>query len=149
MSRVLASVLLLLLSVAALAQQPPDKKDAELKWAREIASDFLSAGLRQDHVQASVLVASDLKKAVEKDRTTLDSFLSSHFSTLRMQGAKTWTFASEIIAPDKDEAVFRGQCTGDTGEADITVRVVKEKESGKWRVHLFAIGRWKKKKDSK
>jgi hypothetical protein len=44
------------------------------------------------------------------------------------------------MAPDKDEALFRGTFKGKKGEAAFSLRVVKEKDSGKWRVSFFAAG---------
>ena len=49
----------------------------------------------------------------------------------------------EEIAPDKDEAVFRGSFKGKKGEATFSLRVVKEKDGGKWRVSFFAAGPYK------
>jgi hypothetical protein len=42
-----------------------------------------------------------------------------------------------------DEAAFRGAFRRKNGEATFAVRVVKEKDSGKWRVGFFAAGEFK------
>jgi len=144
MARVLAGWLLLLLSVAASAQEKTDKKVAELKWAKTLVTDFLSAGTKREYDQATVLLSEELKKALEKSSEPGRTFVSNRFSVY-LKGAKDWSITSEDIAPDQDEAVFRGVSSLGQEEAPFTVRVVKEKDSGKWRVNLFKVGEWKKK----
>jgi hypothetical protein len=48
-----------------------------------------------------------------------------------------------MVAPDKDEVMLEGMLTGlfrDEVEAPFTVRVVKVKESGRWRIDYFLFG---------
>jgi hypothetical protein len=142
MTRVLACWLLLACA-AAPAQEKPEKKDAELKWAKTVVTDFMTAGLRGEHDQLSVMLSADLKKALEKTSEPDRTFVYNRFAVY-LKGTKAWS-SSEEIAPDQDEATFRGTCTGEEGQAEFTVRVVKEKDSGKWRVHLFSVSPWKKK----
>jgi hypothetical protein len=143
MTRALTCLLLLLPCAAEPAQDRPDKKAAELKWAKEVVTDFMTAGLRGEHNQAVVLLSAELKKALESTSEPDRTFVYNRFGVY-LNGAKAWSVSKEEIAPDMDEAVFRGTCTGDEGQAEFTVRVVKEKDTGKWRVHLFSVGRWKK-----
>jgi hypothetical protein len=120
------------------------KKAAELKWAKEVVTDFMSAGTQREYDQATVLLSAELRKALEKSSEPGSTFVQNRFSVYLKQ-AKDWTITSEAIAPDEDEAVFRGKSSLDDMEAEYTVRVVKEKDSGKWRVNLFTVGKWKKK----
>jgi hypothetical protein len=50
---------------------------------------------------------------------------------------------SEEMAPDKDEASFRGTFKGKKAEAEFSIRVSKEKDGGKWRVCFFTAGEYK------
>ena len=126
----------------ALCGHKPDKKAQELKWAKGIVSDFVSAGARQADDQAVLLLSSDFIKSIKEQKTTPDSYVHSRFFNLTEAKA---SITSEEMAPDNDEAVFRGTLAAEIGEADFTIRVVKEKDSGKWRVNYLVVGRLKKK----
>jgi hypothetical protein len=139
--RHLLSILCSVLLIATLpAAAEEARKEVELKWAKETATDFLDAGLQRNYASAETLATADFKKTLKEARTSSITFL---LSTVVNQGAESWSIAREEIAPDMDEAVFRGAFRGKSGEATFTVRVVKEKDSGKWRVGFFAAGEFK------
>jgi hypothetical protein len=150
-------VLLLLVVVSALvmddcgadasAQDRPDKKTAKLRWANAVATDFMTAGVRGEYEQATLLLSDELKKAIQNSGEPGPTFIGNRFN-IALQGAKSWSITTANIAPDYDEAVFRGIASRDDEEAEFTVRVGKEKETGTWRVNLFLAGAWKKKGDS-
>jgi hypothetical protein len=157
MSRTLACCLLLLAAPASLPAQdkgdpkvdPGDaKKAAELKWIKALVGDFMDAGFRGEYDQATVLLSAELRKALDGSTEPGRTFVGNRFGPhLISQGAKTWSLTSDEISPELDEAVVRGIAAGDDGMAEFTVRVTKE--NGKWRVHQFTVGNWKKKaKDS-
>jgi len=141
--RFLAGLLLLGTGAVAAQDAAEVKKAAELRWAMEVARDFLTAGTRGEYDQATVLLAADLKQALEKSSEPGPTFLNNRF-TGHLRSAKTWSFGAGEIAPDMDESVHRGKFSGEAGEADFTVRVAKEKDGGKWRVNQFTVGEWKK-----
>jgi hypothetical protein len=97
-------VYLLLFCVPLTANEGDAKKEAELKWAKEVATDFLPGGMQSNYASAEALVTADFRKTL------------------------------------KDEVLFQGTCKGKKGEAAFSLRVVKEKDSGKWRVSFFAVG---------
>lgn len=144
MARVLACSLLLLACVAAAAQDKSDKKEAELKWAKGVVNDFMTAGIRGEYEQAAILLADELKKTLAPTSQPDTTFITNRFART-LNGTKSWSIAAEEMSPDQDEACFRGTCTGERGEVEFSARVVKEKESGKWRVLQFTVGEWKKK----
>ena len=109
------------------------KKDAEMKWAKEVATDFLRAGLNRDFSTAETLVTADFKKALKEANLTVADRLREVVNN----GAESWAVTSEEMAPDQDEAVVRGTFKGKNGEAEFSVRVTKEKVGGKWRVCFF------------
>jgi hypothetical protein len=112
------------------------KKDAEMKWAKEVATDFLRAGLNRDYSTAETLVTADFKRALKEANLTVGDRLRAVVN----DGAESWVVTSEEMAPDQDEAVVRGTFKGKNGEAEFSVRVTKEKEGGKWRVCFFTAG---------
>jgi hypothetical protein len=139
MARFLTCVFLCALALPA-ARGEDDKK-AELAWAKEVATDFLNAGLSGNYASAEVLATAEFKKALQESGPSSVTFLLS--SAAAGGGAESWSITTEEIAPDRDEAVFRGSLKGKKGEAAFSVRVVKEKDGGKWRVGFFAAGPYK------
>jgi hypothetical protein len=121
----------LLFSATDLEAGDEAKKKAELKWAKEVTADFLDAGLTGNYASAEALLTADFKKALKEGKESVASLFNGP------RGAKSWAIGSEEIAPDKDEASFRGAFKGEKGEATFSLRVAKEKESGKWRVSFF------------
>jgi hypothetical protein len=134
--------LLLAIYATALGDDKQEKKTEELKWAKGIVSDFLNAGARQADDQAVLLLSSEFIKSIKEQKTTPESYVHSRF--FNVTAAKA-SITSQEMAPDQDEAVFHGAFATDDGEADFTIRVVKEKDSGKWRVNFFVVGKYKKK----
>ena len=109
------------------------KKDAEMKWAKEVATDFLRAGLNRDFSTAEILVTADFKKALKEGSSSVADRLREVVNS----GAESWVVTGGEMAPDQDEAVVRGTFKGKNGEAEFSVRVTKEKVGGKWRVCFF------------
>jgi hypothetical protein len=135
MSQVLAAMVLL----AGDAPQDLDRKANELRWAKGVAEDFLAAALAGDDKAAASLIDATLKAAHAKDGET--AFASWINNALAIQRYSNAAIKTETIAPDSDEAVFRGSMLRLEPNQiyDFSIRVVKEKESGKWRVSMF---RW-------
>jgi hypothetical protein len=50
---------------------------------------------------------------------------------------ETAVIGAEEIAPDRDEAQFKGTLDYSTATRAFVVRAVKEKQSGRWRVSYF------------
>jgi len=120
-----------------------NKKQADLKWARGVVDDFWAAGKDGDTVQAAVLLSAELKKAIGQLGQGGDN--SYRFTQLQNHGMQSWSVVKEEMAPDQEEAVFQGVLRGKSGEAAFSVRVIREKEGGRWRIHFFRIEDWKKK----
>jgi len=128
-----------LCGLALPAARGEDDKKVELAWAKEVATDFLNAGLGGNYASAEALATAEFKKTLQESGPTSVTFILSSAAG----GAESWSTTTEEIAPDKDEAVFRGTFRGKKGEATFSVRVVKEKDGGKWRVSFFAAGPYK------
>src|SRR5206468_724793 len=103
---------------------------------KEVAVDFLNAGLQNNYASAEALVTAEFKRVLKEGSTSVTDRLSEVMGN----GAEAWSVTSEGMAPDKDEALFRGTFKGKQGEAPFSLRVVKEKEGGKWRIGFFAAG---------
>ena len=129
----------LLCGLAPPAARGEDAKKAELAWAKEVATDFLNAGLTGNYAGAEALATPEFKKTLKESGPSSVTFILSSAAG----GAESWAIATEEIAPDKDKAVFRGSFKGKKGEATFSLRVVKEKDGGKWRVSFFAAGPYK------
>jgi hypothetical protein len=129
-------------AATAPAERPapaPEKKDEELKWAKGIAEDFLDAMRASNCERAKLLMNKELTAAVNAD---INWFNQS--GNTGVGGDGPTTILEEFMAPDKEEAVFRGRQEGVSGtsklQAKFTVRVAKDKESGKWRVCYYGYG---------
>jgi hypothetical protein len=146
-SRLLALACVLLSCASAVAAEGDTKQDAELKWAKEVASDFLTAGLQHNYASAEALVTADFRKALKEGNTSVTDRLSDVVAS--GGGAESWVLTYEELAPDRDEALFRGAFKAKKGDAAFSVRVAKEKEGGKWRVCFFAAGEYQEPEKAK
>jgi hypothetical protein len=117
------------------------KKDAELKWAREMAEDFLNDIVAGKWNNAAALTSKSYHnerwgRGFNAIKGEMDGTLDGHKPG---QELTAWTIASQQIAPDQDEASFRGQLTGPQYAGEFTLRIIKQKDDGKWRVEQFSF----------
>lgn len=111
------------------------KKTAELKWAKGVASDFLAAAFDGQLEQAEALIDSSLKKSFAKEgESRMREWLNNNIA---IRGFRAPKITAEEIAPDQDEASFQGTFQGKEKDYQYSLRVVKDKESSKWRVCYF------------
>jgi len=128
-------LLLSLLIQPARAADVSEKKAAELKWAKGVAVDFLDAAFNGHLEQAESLIDSSLKASFAREgEKRLREWLNN---SIAIRGFRAPVFQSETIAPDQDEASFQGTFQGNEKSFSFSLRVVKDKESGKWRVSYF------------
>jgi hypothetical protein len=120
-------------------------QEKELQWAKGIASDFMDAGFKRQYRQAVSLMSADMRKNLTVPEGP-ETFMVNRFGYTLDQARDKFDVDSGEISPAGDEAVFRGTCSGEGGQAEFTIRVVKEQDSGKWRVNYFVLGDIKKKK---
>jgi hypothetical protein len=128
---------------------PQEKLKAEIKWAKGVAQDFFEATRKASYIEAIQLLTSEYRTKDKFDdaKTRLDKLFG------QVDAAATiisWMIKTEELSPDGKEAVFKGPVTGMYGdasltEAELTIRVEKEKDSGKWRVTFLHCGEFKKK----
>lgn len=112
-----------------------EKKAAELKWAKGVATDFLTSTFNSNLEQAETLLDSSLKKVFAKEgENRLREWLNN---SIAIQGFRDPIFESEEMAPDQDEASFKGHFKAKEKRFQFSLRVIKDKESGKWRVSYF------------
>ncbi len=116
-----------------------EKKAEELMWAKDVAADFVSAVLHQNLQAAEMVMAEEYKKT-QKDPTQWSQSPLYSLYGIATQGAADWTIERQSIAPDQDEAVFRGPLKYGNNEAELSVRVVKESPRAKWRVSFYDVG---------
>jgi hypothetical protein len=120
---------------------PDPQKEIELKWARQIAKAFLQDVVAGKWESAAASTTEAYRK---RDRS------GTGFNTImvevdgdprghkRDQELSSFSFSEEELAPGHDEASFRGTLSGPDRVGTFSLRVVKEKESGKWRVDHFS-----------
>jgi hypothetical protein len=143
--RVLLSICVALVAVCIVpARADDDAKKAELKWARGVADDFLSAMKKGDSKSAAALLTAEYSKALagNKEKKSVAESLERVFgvSGFFFEGAAV---TEEFIAPDKDEVQFKGSLVWASGKdldtvTALTLRVVKE--AGRWRVGFVLVG---------
>ena len=132
----------------ACAAEKDDKKAAELEWAKGVAKDFFEAAFNGHLEQAESLIDSSLKQAFAKEGDKrLREWLNN---SIAIQGFRAPVFVTEAIAPDQDDAAFKGTFQSKFGDKEksfqFSLRVLKEKESGKWRVSYFLFSEKDEKK---
>jgi hypothetical protein len=137
--RVLLPVLVSLLALSSASARAGDeaKKKAELKWARSVADDFLAALKAEDYKSASALLTGEYAKILQGSSVPA-AVPEALQGKLRGDIVKVTT-SSEDISPDKDEAQLKGQVERATETQAFVLRVVKEKESGRWRVGFLQV----------
>jgi hypothetical protein len=115
----------------------PDKggdANVDLKWAKDVVDAFFTAVRDTHYSQASALFAAGVGDS----------------NGIRQMGVRSWAITSQEIAPDKNEASFRGTYVGSdtdgpgkTKEYEFLIRVVKLQESGLWRISFFSDSTWR------
>jgi hypothetical protein len=116
------------------------KKAEDLKWAKGVASDFLTAAFEGDTKSAAALIDVSLKEAYAKEgERALWEWLNN---SIAIQGFRSPTIREEAMSPDGNEASFRGdfrrvQEGQKTRPHTFTLRVVKGKGGDHWRVSHF------------
>jgi hypothetical protein len=127
----------MLLASAAAAQAQGSKKQEDLKWAKGVATDFLAAMRAGEVEEAATLMTAEYRKSFRVPDRPLPNWVYG----VRDAGlAKGHTIKDEQIAPDQDEATFKGLLQGEKREAAFSLRVVREKAGGRWRVAFFRYG---------
>jgi hypothetical protein len=129
---------------AALAQlQDKEKKaevrtraeqDASVKYMRRTAELFVEAAVQNDYPAADSLLSKDCKKSIVDNRTSVSNWISDACPPNRY---KTFKIGEEVAAPSGDEAIFSGLLAGAKDRATFSVRVLKDKESGRYQITLF------------
>ena len=137
--RVLLFACIALVAVCPTASRADDdaKKKAELKWARGVADDFLAAMKRGETESAVGLLTAEYAKSIAGKGSAaagLDRLLGTTAFTFEKA-----TVTDESISPDRDEVQLKGElvrASNDTTESvsAFVLRVVKEKETGRWRI---------------
>jgi hypothetical protein len=113
-----------------------DRSDeAALKYLRSTAELFVESAIRGDGPNTTTMLAKDYRKSIEEDRTSVYNWVSA-------QCPSAWfakfEITSETVAPGGDEAVFRGAMIGEKRRGTFSIRVVKDKETGRYLVTLFS-----------
>jgi hypothetical protein len=119
----------------AAAVDVPEKKAAELNWAKGVAEDFLEAAFAGKTEQAQSLIDGTLKSAFAKEgEHRLSEWLNN---SIAIRGFQSPVMQQEAISPDQDEASFKGSFQADKTVMQFSLRVSKDKENGKWRMSYF------------
>jgi len=129
---------------------PPPDPEAALKYMRGVAEAFLTATLaRNDQtMMASLTRAYKATIAGEHKEGTAEYFKAlTAWCYGRSGGPKEedkavyqeWKITDEKVAPGGEEASFAGTLSGGQRKATFTLRVVKDKESGKFLLDLFGV----------
>jgi hypothetical protein len=122
------------------AQEKGTKDSAALKWAHEIAEQFLQAVVDNKPPAALACMTPEFQKHVGGDpgfvlyfRFQLESGAVTEETALA-----GWTFAGEgVAAPDQDEVRLAGVLKGPKRQARFSMTVEKDAKTGKWRVNSF------------
>jgi hypothetical protein len=136
------------------------RKEAELKWVKRTADDFLTAVLNENGASARALLTGEAARMrldtlrvptpfgqsgriyyLEKGQVKTTG--SGGFdSSIPIHLLRSFKIDSDEASPDGDEYSFRGTFEGYV-QASFALRLVKEKDSAKWRVIYFVITSFK------
>jgi hypothetical protein len=110
---------------------------ADLKWTKDLVESFFTAVQDTRYSEAAGLIVN-----------------GEHYSNhIKQMGVRSWTIKSQEMAPDKNEASFRGtyvgsdtDAVGKTREYEFLIRVVKQQDSGLWRISFISDSVWRGKR---
>jgi hypothetical protein len=132
------------------------KKEADRKWATRTAEDFLTAVINENKPsarglltkEAGTIALDNLRIPTPPGRAGRVYFVEQgqlrstgsggYDSSMPVHLLRNFKLASEEASPDGDEISFRGTFEGHL-KGTFALRIVKEKESGKWRVSYFVL----------
>jgi hypothetical protein len=107
---------------------------ADLKWAKDIVEAFFTAVRDTEYSESTKLIGGG----------------EDYSNRVRQMGVKSWVIKSEEMAPGKNEASFRGtyvgsdtDVSGKTKEYEFLIRVVKQQDSGLWRINFISDSTWR------
>jgi hypothetical protein len=107
---------------------------ADLRWARDVVEAFFTAVRDTQYSDADNLFVRG----------------EDYGNRIRQMGVRSWLIKSEAMAPDKNEASFRGtyvgsdtDVAGKTKEYEFLIRVVKQQGSGLWRIIFLSDSTWR------
>jgi len=123
-----------------------DREAAE-KYMREFAEMCLESILKGDPADLIPLLnkeARDLRRGSSEKETEQKVALFQYAERLRpKKPAASYKITSAITAPDLEEAIFRGDFLGKSGEADkvatFVLRVCREKEGQRYVIGLISV----------
>ena len=129
---------------------PPPDPEAALKYMHGVAEAFLTATLaRNDQTMTASLtraykatIAGDNKEGTAEYFKALTTWCYGRSGGPKEEDKavyQEWKITDEKVAPGAEEASFTGTLSGGKSKATFTLRVVKEKESGKFLVDLFGV----------
>jgi hypothetical protein len=129
---------------------PPPDPEAALKYMHGVAEAFLTATLaRNDQTMIASLtraykatIAGENKEGTENYFKVLSTWCYGRSGGPKEEDKavyQEWKITDEKVAPGAEEASFTGTLSGGKSKATFTMRVVKDKESGKFLVDLFGV----------
>ena len=134
-------------------------KEADLKWARSVAEDFLGAVKANDAKAAYGLLSSDQRDRLTETEHKEGSFALGSFMRDDAKSAEAWSITGEALAPNGSEAKFTGELTftyntgsgfGNPGDItpiygtkgySFTLLITRVKDSNLWRAELFTVAK--------
>lgn len=122
-------------------------EEPEMKWAKEIADLFLTdlQNAKFDHAGRLVVMARQKPGPGSLVSSDLRDELEAHDYKFKDGDEVTsWTITSSLLSPAKDEAAFKGTMQRPKRTTTFSLRIVKEKSDGKWRVEAFSAKTSKK-----
>jgi hypothetical protein len=136
------TVLAVVLMATSLAHggDEADNRKAEVEWAKDVVTDFLKAVKAEEFGQARRLLTPELRREYNKDKIFLPAGAGIFLEPI------SWEFSKDEIAkiaPDKGEVVLRGMVYVRSGDKKakgaFTIRVVKVKDTGLWRIDYLLV----------
>jgi hypothetical protein len=131
-------------------KSPPPDPEVALKYMRGVAEAFLTATLaRNDQTMMASMtraykatIAGEHKEGTENYFKVLTTWCYGRSGGPKEEDKaayQEWKIADEKVAPGAEEASFNGTFAGGERKATFTLRVVKDKETGKFLVDLFGV----------
>src|SRR5262245_48597349 len=113
-------------------QEKADSQAKSLKYMQTIAESFFEAIVQHQPTSACRLLS--------KEALGVGEGVWQRLSNVNLDRKYTaWSVHSGELAPGSDEALFRGTLTGTKNKTPISVRVVKDKATGRYLIDFFLI----------
>jgi hypothetical protein len=128
---------------ARAAARAKEEREAGMKYMKAAAESYLEAAISGDDRALQANLSKEMRTVGGSypEGTQGYSFNLANWANGVTNAARadSFTITEETVAPGLEEGIYRGTLKRQDGKATFTVRVVKDKESGRYWLGMITI----------